>query len=104
MKSKRFQKTVEAFVCENCGQTVTGSGYTNHCPACLWSKHVDVQPGDRAENCSGMMQPVGVEKKSSKYRILQRCLNCGKEKWNKVSKDDDFEMIMQIIGQQALGE
>ena len=58
---KLFQKTVEDFICEHCGNKVAGDGYTNHCPNCLWSKHVDVNPGDRAAICGGMMKAVKVE-------------------------------------------
>jgi hypothetical protein len=46
-QGRRFQRTIEDFECERCRMLVTGSGFTNHCPACLWSKHVDVHPGDR---------------------------------------------------------
>ncbi|MEK7158524.1 MAG: RNHCP domain-containing protein, partial [Patescibacteria group bacterium] len=46
--SRTFQRRVEDFTCESCGAQVTGDGYTNHCPQCLVSKHVDVYPGDRA--------------------------------------------------------
>ena len=52
---KKFIKVKEDFVCEHCGAEVKGDGYTNHCPKCLWSKHVDVHPGDRAAECGGMM-------------------------------------------------
>ena len=43
-----FTRKVEDFTCEHCGREVHGNGYTNHCPHCLHSKHVDVNPGDRA--------------------------------------------------------
>src|SRR3990167_4839651 len=55
---KKFQRKIEDFVCENCGCGVKGDGYTNHCPKCLWGKHVDVNPGDREEECGGMMKPI----------------------------------------------
>jgi hypothetical protein len=58
---KLFTKTVEDFVCEHCGEKVVGDGYTNHCPKCLWSKHVDINPGDRASECQGMMKPINVD-------------------------------------------
>lgn len=98
--SRKFQRLVEDFVCENCGHEVEGSGYTNHCPACLWSKHVDVNPGDREEICQGMMEPVGVDGKSGKYRILYRCTLCGVERWNKAAQEDDFEVLLQIAAEQ----
>jgi len=39
---RKFSKKVENFTCEACGNKVKGSGYTDHCPNCLYSKHVDV--------------------------------------------------------------
>ena len=56
-----FNRKKENFVCENCGEKVEGNGYTNHCPNCLWSKHVDINPGDRAETCHGLLKPIAVE-------------------------------------------
>lgn len=98
--SRNFQRRIEEFECEHCGYQVQGSGYTNHCPLCLWSKHVDVQPGDREEKCQGMMEPIGVEVKKSKYRILHHCTRCGLERWNKAAKEDDFEAILQLSAEQ----
>ena len=91
-----FIRKTENFVCEKCGFSVVGDGYTNHCPQCLWSKHVDVSPGDRAGDCGGMMEPVGVEKKGREYIITHKCVKCGLEKPNKAVKDDNFQMIIQI--------
>ena len=96
MKGPRFQRTVEDFVCGNCGFTVKGNGYTNHCPRCLWSRHVDQMPGDRAAECGGLMKPVAVETKTGGYRILHRCQDCGVEKWNRASSTDDFDRLLQI--------
>ena len=100
--SRKFQRKIEDFACENCGESVAGDGYTNHCPACLWSKHVDINPGDREADCQGLMEPVGVEKKKEGYRILHRCVVCGLEKWNKASQSDNFEMILQISADQSM--
>jgi uncharacterized Zn finger protein len=91
-----FIKTQENFICEKCGHEVIGNGYTNHCPECLWSKHVDIFPGDRAGECKGMMEPVGVTKKGSEYTILHRCVRCGLEKPNRAVKEDNFQMIIQV--------
>lgn len=96
MMTKKFQRTKEDFTCEKCSLVVKGSGYTNHCTRCLWSKHVDVNPGDRQATCQGLMEPVGVELKSGEYAILHRCISCGFEKWNKASKDDNFDAILQL--------
>jgi hypothetical protein len=91
-----FIKRKEDFVCENCGAEVEGSGYTNHCPKCLWSKHVDIDPGDRAEDCGGMMEPLKVESDSGSFIIVHRCVKCGKEKRNKMASDDDMGVASMI--------
>ena len=96
MVTKKFQRTKENFVCENCGFKVKGSGYTNHCPRCLWSKHVDVNPGDRQAACRGMMSPIGVKLKGGEYIILHQCLKCGFEKKNKAAEADDFDIILRL--------
>ena len=93
---KKFTRKVEDFICENCGTNVKGNGYTNHCPQCLYSKHVDVNPGDRAAQCGGLMKPVAVSKKGKEYMILHRCQKCRHEKLNKSTSEDDFEMILKI--------
>lgn len=91
-----FKKKTEDFKCENCGFEVKGSGYTNHCPACLYSKHVDIFPGDRLNECKGLMKPIGVDKKDGEYILIHKCIKCGVEKRNKVSKDDSFEEIIKL--------
>lgn len=93
---KKFQRKKEDFICENCGFQVRGDGYTNHCPACLWSKHVDINPGDRKEECQGLMRPVGLELRGWRYFILHRCERCGFEKFNSVRDEDDFQVLLKI--------
>ncbi|HBD24677.1 MAG: hypothetical protein A2566_03045 [Candidatus Zambryskibacteria bacterium RIFOXYD1_FULL_40_13] len=90
-----FIRKTEDFVCEKCGCSIKGDGYTNHCPECLWSKHVDVFPGDRAGNCGGMMKPVMIEKKGKQYIIIHQCEKCGQKKPNKTGKGDNFQAIVQ---------
>ncbi len=97
---KQFQRRQEDFVCEHCGFHVKGNGYTNHCPRCLYSKHVDINPGDRAEECGGLMEPIDLILKDGEYVLIHRCQKCGFERRNKVSKDDDFEAILQIARQK----
>ncbi len=96
MPSKKFQKKVEDFDCEHCGAKVVGTGYTNHCPVCLWSKHVDVHPGDRAEACSGMMRPINVEGTTPHYRIVHSCIRCGEVRRVDVSEKDSPEAIIAL--------
>ena len=96
MERKNFIKTEEDFVCGNCGYKVTGTGYTNHCPKCLYSKHVDEIPGDRTNACGGLMAPVGVIYKGDEYSIIHKCLKCGATKTNKTSPEDDFDKIIEL--------
>jgi Zn finger protein HypA/HybF involved in hydrogenase expression len=98
--SLKFQRNIENFKCENCGNEVVGNGYTNHCPKCLYSKHVDINPGDRASSCGGLMEPVSIEKKNGEERIIHRCKKCGFEKANKIQKDDNFDLIVEISKKQ----
>lgn len=93
---KKFNRRIEDFICEHCGTEVHGNGYTNHCPNCLWSKHVDGNPGDRAADCGGLMEPVGVELKNGEYILLQKCKKCGHLRKNKVSPEDNFEEIIKL--------
>jgi hypothetical protein len=96
-----FTRTTENFTCEKCGLFVEGNGYTNHCPQCLWSKHVDVSPGDRANACGGMMEPIRVEKNGKEYTIIHKCIKCGFEKPNKAVREDDFQMLVQVSSENA---
>lgn len=102
---KQFIKNVEDFKCEHCGHEVKGNGYTNHCPACLWSKHVDINPGDRLalEKCGGMMRPIRVELEKQEYIITHECVKCGHWKRNKMHEDDDFDVITQIAQTRGYG-
>ena len=92
------RKVVEDFICENCGYKVKGDGYTNHCPNCLWSKHVDDQvPGDRASQCQGLMKPVGVlVKRGEISKIEHKCQKCGHQIFSPVKKNDNRDLLIKI--------
>lgn len=94
-----FVERDEEFICENCGNKVEKLGYSsrNHCPKCLYSKHVDINPGDRAEECHGLLEPISVEISSKKgYVIVYKCKKCGKIRKNIVAKDDDMNKIIRL--------
>jgi len=77
---------------------VKGDGYTNHCPACLWSRHVDVFPGDRQAECGGMMRPKDIEQKARGWRILHKCEECGKEMWVRTKEGDNLDLFVEKNG------
>lgn len=94
--SRVFIKNQEDFSCLHCGASVTGNGYTNHCPTCLCSRHVDNNPGDRAANCGGLMRTVAWRHKDGSQDILHRCEACQYEKWNKIAGDDNMEALVNL--------
>jgi len=95
---KNFIKRKEDFICEVCGIKTVGTGYTNHCPNCLFSKHVDENiPGDRKSSCRGLMKPVGIEYQGGEYSIFHLCQKCGKVSKNKTGENDNFERILELV-------
>ena len=101
---KRYYKTHpchDSFTCKYCGRPVVsagaGSGHRNHCPNCLRSLHVDEEPGDRASDCGGIMEPVAVwVRKNGEWAIIHRCSRCGKLSSNRVAADDNPMKLMSI--------
>lgn len=93
---KKFTKRIENFTCAHCGAEVLGNGYTNHCPKCLWSKHVDNNPGDRQSSCGGMMRPISIEQSGDKFTITHKCEKCGKTIKQHSAENDDIETIISI--------
>ena len=94
---KNFTKVIEDFICEKCGFEVKGNGYTNHCPKCLYSKHVDINPGDRACECKGPMKPIDILQKNGEFIILHKCEKCGFERKNKVAEEDNRSELFRIM-------
>ncbi len=95
--TKRFKKKTEDFNCEKCNFFVVGNGYTNHCPKCLFSKHVDNNPGDREAVCGGLMKPILVEGTQKEYIITHACAICGHKKRNKASNEDSIDELVKVI-------
>ena len=93
---KKFTRRTEDFVCENCGKFVKGDGYTNHCSSCLYSKHVDENPGDRLAQCGGMMRPTELEKGRKGFIITFVCEQCGHTRKNRTVANDNMETIIEI--------
>ena len=103
METKRFTKNDSGFICAACGREVEPLGYTsrNHCPYCLHSKHVDKNPGDRAEECHGDLEPVSMEIDGKKgYVIVFKCKKCGAIRRNKAAKDDNMDLLIELSSKQ----
>ncbi len=93
---KNFNRKIEDFICERCGKENKGDGYTNHCRFCLWSKHVDINPGDRAERCGGMMCPIKIDQEKGEFIITHKCEKCKFERRKFLNKEDDFESLIEL--------
>ena len=97
--SRKTENT--GFACAHCGAHVlplTNGSYRNHCPKCLYSVHVDNIPGDRQNNCLGLMKPEGIRYRGNKgYQIIHRCQVCGTEKANRTAPDD-MEALIAMMG------
>lgn len=103
MQKKNFIKLDEEFICDNCGKKVEKLGYTSrdHCPYCLHSKHVDINPGDRLEECRGDLEPISLDIDSKKgYVIVFRCKKCGRIRKNKAANDDNKDLIIDLSSKQ----
>ena len=92
----------EEFICENCGKQVTKLNYTarDHCPYCLYSKHLDINPGDRQNKCQGLLEPIDIEKYKNTYKIIYKCQKCNQLHKNIIAQDDDFNKIIDLSKQK----
>ncbi len=95
---KNFTMRDEKFICENCNKEVSPLGYTarDHCPYCLYSKHVDINPGDRLNHCKGLLKPIGIEKFRDTYKIIYKCDKCNQVHKNIMAKDDNMDVIIEL--------
>ena len=95
---KRFTELDEGFVCEKCHKEVKPLHYSSrdHCPFCLYSKHVDINPGDRLNKCQGLLIPIDIEKFKDTYKIIYRCEKCNELHKNIIAKDDDMNEIIKL--------
>lgn len=101
---KNYYKTHpsdESFKCQFCGRLVTSQGagtqHRNHCPYCLCSKHLDIEPGDRAADCGGTMEPIAVwVRKNGEWAIVHRCRICGALSSNRIAADDNQLKLLSL--------
>jgi hypothetical protein len=79
----------------------------NHCPYCLWSRHLDLfQAGDRLAACKEKMQPIGLTLKRTRKKygaaafgelmLIHRCIECGKVALNRIAADDDARTVFKL--------
>ena len=113
MNSKQEEKN-NGFICINCKKWVKISGPNkkvnrNHCPYCLWSKHVDDEiAGDRMASCNTGMRPIGLTTKIARVdkwgqeikgeiMIIHECNRCGKISLNRVLAEDESGEVINTF-------
>lgn len=107
-------KKPRGFYCLNCQSFVPitekiGTRNRNHCPSCLWSRHVDLKKsGDRRASCGAGMEPIGLTFKEvgpdkwghpqiGELMIIHKCIQDGKLSINRIAADDKAEQILQVF-------
>ncbi len=90
-----------SFRCVHCkaevGVEAYGTHHRNHCPLCLWSRHVDEKPGDRSAACSSGMEPIAISVRGKgEWVIIHRCTGCGVLSANRSAGDDSPLLLMRI--------
>jgi hypothetical protein len=102
------------FTCARCGLFVStdtllsGVNNRNHCPYCLWSRHLDLfTPGDRLSACKARMQPVGLTFKKSRNKyalepdgevmLVHLCTECAHISINRTAADDDPSGVLALL-------
>jgi RNHCP domain-containing protein len=90
-----------SFRCTHCRLDVPtdapGTRHRNHCPSCLWSRHLDVRPGDRSARCAAAMEPIAVSvRDDGEWQLVHRCRGCDAIRLNRVAGDDNPHSLMKL--------
>ena len=108
------RQSEQLFRCLHCGLDITcnsiisGVQNRNHCPCCLWSRHVDLRvAGDRLSPCRSAMRPVGLTTKQSQNKyardrdgelmIIHQCTRCEKLSINRIAADDSTNDLLELF-------
>jgi hypothetical protein len=105
--------TFNDFKCAHCGQIVSsahwlsGVNNRNHCPYCLWSRHLDLYAaGDRLSACKAPMQPIALTSKRSRNKysrgrgelmLVHLCTDCSDISINRIAADDDADTLLEVF-------
>ena len=101
---RQARPTSSSFRCRHCEAVVParamGTAHRNHCPNCLWSRHLDDRPGDRAASCGAPMEPIAISVRGSgEWVLIHRCTSCDVLRANRTAGDDDPTMLLKLAVQ-----
>jgi hypothetical protein len=97
---KRDRQT--SFRCGHCRLDVPmdahGTAHRNHCPNCLWSRHLDDDtPGDRDAHCGALMEPIAITVRGDgEWVLIHRCRNCDVLHLNRSAGDDSPLLLLRL--------
>jgi hypothetical protein len=108
-----WRRQEQGFTCLHCHGYVdsstacSGVCNRNHCPYCLWSRHLDLHAaGDRLSACKAGMQPIGLTFKRSakKYcpghgelMLVHLCVECSRLSVNRLAADDHSGTVYELF-------
>jgi RNHCP domain len=91
-----------SFRCGHCRLDVSmrayGTAHRNHCPNCLWSRHLDDDaPGDRDADCGSLMEPIAVSVRGDgEWVLVHRCAGCDELRLNRTAGDDNPLLLLRL--------
>ena len=91
-----------SFRCTRCGLDVPmhapGTAHRNHCPNCLWSRHLDDDtPGDRDADCGSAMEPIAISVRGDgEWVLVHRCTRCDVVHLNRSAGDDNPLALLRL--------
>ncbi len=100
-RARRAREGRDSFRCGHCRLDVpiqaAGTAHRNHCPNCLWSRHVDDSPGDRGADCGALMEPIAITVRGGgEWVLVHRCRACDEIHLNRTAGDDNPLMLMRL--------
>ena len=91
-----------SFRCGHCRLDVPtdafGTAHRNHCPNCLWSRHLDDdRPGDRAADCGSLMEPIAITVRGDgEWVLVHQCTGCHELHLNRTAGDDNPLILLRV--------
>ena len=99
---RRSRNHPSTFRCRRCGLDVPvdapGTAHRNHCPNCLWSRHLDDDsPGDREADCGALMEPIAITVRGGgEWVLIHRCSGCDELRLNRTAGDDNPLLLLRL--------
>lgn len=119
-KQRHKETSGHGFGCDHCNEWVPidesiGTHNRNHCPHCLWSKHMDAdKPGDRKSDCKSGMKPVALtfkgeamdkyaggdtERRLGELMLVHECTAGDRVRINRIAADDSTDALLNVYNE-----